>query len=701
MNSRLVLLLEQILDGKPRMLSDLANQLGMTTRALKYHIRSINAFLLREDFSQIEIHRSLTLSWSISPSEAARLQKILTDLTTETFQLVSEERQSLITLILMASDQNPVNETLAKRLGVSKSTIDKDIQRLTATLQLAGITLNRHIRKGCQLIAEECVLRNHCYKLILDSLDFYNPLQISNQAINPKEKIVRELFFANISGPIFEILHKAEADLLRKEFSIASSRSLLLHLIIAVVRIRNGHILPDNNEVKQELRKSKEYMWAINICLLLEKEFEILIPESEKLNIAFLLSSVHFANTKRDSNEDWTEIQILIRKMIQGMSRLMGVDFSRDESLSRALDSHLSLTTFYVKNQLPIVNPALEDIKRYYPYCFESLRKVVTELEEGMELGISDDEIGYLVLHFSASLERQKRMLPSAKVAIVCIHGAGTASLLRERLVTRFPNLRVVAVPTVSDLDLIQDLDVDFIVSTIRLPNSKIPYLKVDPLPTESDLAEVGKMLIKYVDKGDSQSNTQDLFHEIVASIGQLVPNEEKDKFLELLASKFDQHGFPVRFDRKTSKLSDLLTVDKIQCGLEASDWQSAVMQTAEILHQSGDITLEFIDSAIKTVSSAGPYIVICRGVALVHSAIGVGVNELAMSLATFPKGVSFNHPLHDPVRVIFCLAPIDNESHLEALHGIIDLFDNTNELELVALNSPVEIHKRLQDLGI
>ena len=292
-------------------------------------------------------------------------------------------------------------------------------------------------------------------------------------------------------------------------------------------------------------------------------------------------------------------------------------------------------------------------------------------------------------------------MLPSGKVAIICVHGAGTASLLRETLCTRFPNLRVVAVLTVADLDLIQDLDVDFIVSTIRLPECSIPNLRVDPLPSEIDLAEVGKMLMKHVRQNVSQSNTQDLFHEVVASISRYVPEEHQGKLSEMLANQFDQHGFPVLSVRPLVKLSDLLTPKTIQCGLHAEDWKSAVSQAAEILLESGDITSKFIDSTISTVCSAGPYIVISRGVALVHSAIGVGVNNLAMSLSTFPDGVRFNHLLHDPVRLVFCLAPIDNESHIEALHGIIDLFDSTNELEVAAIHSPEDIHALLLALGI
>ena len=146
-----------------------------------------------------------------------------------------------------------------------------------------------------------------------------------------------------------------------------------------------------------------------------------------------------------------------------------------------------------------------------------------------------------------------------------------------------------------------------------------------------------------------------------------------RESSLEMLANQFDLHGFPVLSVRPLVKLSDLLTPIKIQCGLRAEDWKSAVSQAAEILLKCGDITSEFIDSTISTVSSAGPYFVISRGVALVHSAIGVGVNNLAMSLSTFPNGVRFNHPLHDPVRLVFCLAPIDNNLILRLSMGSLN----------------------------
>lgn len=701
MNSRLVTLLEQLFDGKPRKLVELELPLGMTSRAIKYHIRVINAFLLREGIPQISIHRSQVITWSITPNESAKVKRRIANFSPDTFQLRTDERQILITLILMASDQNPLNEELAHLLGVSKSTVDKDFQRLSRTLLASGINLNRHLRNGCQLIANEQDLRNHSIKLIISCLDFYNPLQETDLATNPKERIVRELFLDGYAGPILEILKIIEAEYLPHELSLPLIRLLLLNLVVAVVRIKNGHLLPMNLDQQVKLRKSKEHLWAIKICSLVEKEFGIVFPESERLNIAFLLSGVCYEMVHSNTCENWTEVQIVISKMIQSMSYLMNVDFSKDQCLYRALQSHLNLTTFNLKHQIPIVNPALDEIRRYYPFCFECLKKVLVEIDSSLTMGMSEDEVAYLVLHFSASLERQKRMLPSARVAIVCVHGAGTASLLRESLCTRFLNLHVVAVLTLSDLDLIHDLEVDFVISTIRLDNCSAPYLQVDPLPSENDFSEVGKMLIKHVRQTESQSNTQNLFLEIIASIDKIIPIDQQENLTKVVAATFEQHGYPVQISKPTKKLSDLLTSDKIRNGLTAYDWQNAVLQTANVLLETGDITLDFVESTIRTVSSAGPYIVISRGVALVHSGIGEGVNNLAMSLGTFPEGVRFNHPLHDPVRLVFCLAPVDKDSHLEALHGIIELFDQTNEQELIAISSPEGLHNFMVSLGV
>ena len=66
---------------------------------------------------------------------------------------------------------------------------------------------------------------------------------------------------------------------------------------------------------------------------------------------------------------------------------------------------HLGPTIFKIKNNIPVVNTNLTIIKREYLETFKVVEEAVKQLKNEDLLGISDDDISYMTLHFCASLE--------------------------------------------------------------------------------------------------------------------------------------------------------------------------------------------------------------------------------------------------------------------------------------------------------
>ena len=111
-------------------------------------------------------------------------------------------------------------------------------------------------------------------------------------------------------------------------------------------------------------------------------------------------------------------------------------------------------------------------------------------------------------------------------------------------------------------------------------------------------------------------------------------------------------------------------------------------------------MTGDFVESIVKTVQSAGPYSVVSRGVALVHSEVGMGINNLAMSMITLQEPVPFHHPTNDPVKLILCLAPVDNSSHVSALEDFIE-FLRGNDVDCICEETdPYILHEYLHRSG-
>ena len=99
-----------------------------------------------------------------------------------------------------------------------------------------------------------------------------------------------------------------------------------------------------------------------------------------------------------------------------------------------------------------------------------------------------------------------------------------------------------------------------------------------------------------------------------------------------------------------------------------ATEWRQAVRLAGAGLVASGRTTAEYTEAMIATIEELGPYVVIAPGLAMPHARPNDSVLETGMSLVTLAEPVSFGHAKNDPVRVVFGLAALDHDKHLELL---------------------------------
>lgn len=100
----------------------------------------------------------------------------------------------------------------------------------------------------------------------------------------------------------------------------------------------------------------------------------------------------------------------------------------------------------------------------------------------------------------------------------------------------------------------------------------------------------------------------------------------------------------------------------------QVHDWQEAVGLAGAALVASGRCTEQYTASMIRTVLELGPYIVIAPGLAMPHARPDSTVLATGLSLVILKTPVEFGHPKNDPVRIVFGLAALDHDRHLELL---------------------------------
>ncbi|WP_165495400.1 PTS sugar transporter subunit IIA [Actinomadura roseirufa] len=105
--------------------------------------------------------------------------------------------------------------------------------------------------------------------------------------------------------------------------------------------------------------------------------------------------------------------------------------------------------------------------------------------------------------------------------------------------------------------------------------------------------------------------------------------------------------------------------------GVAAGDWREAVRAAAAALVAAGAAGEGYPEACVRVVEANGPYIVLTKGLALVHArpedgglAVGVGVTRLA-------EPVEFGHPENDPVDLLLAFCTPDPDAHVGTLAAL------------------------------
>lgn len=144
--------------------------------------------------------------------------------------------------------------------------------------------------------------------------------------------------------------------------------------------------------------------------------------------------------------------------------------------------------------------------------------------------------------------------------------------------------------------------------------------------------------------------------------------------------------------------ISDLVSEDLVQLGVEASDWHDAIRKAAKPLLKSGKITDNYIDSIVQSMQEAGPYFVLVPHVALPHARPETGVLENAIGVTVLKNPIEFGNESNDPVKYIFTLSAKENSSHLDALADLANLFEDAAFFKVLdEAAAPAEVMAYLQ----
>ncbi|HDS0308422.1 TPA: PRD domain-containing protein, partial [Escherichia coli] len=188
------------------------------------------------------------------------------------------------------------------------------------------------------------------------------------------------------------------------------------------------------------------------------------------------------------------EARLITWRLITVFSDIVDCDFSEDSALYDGLLVHIKPLINRLNYRIHIRNPLLEDIKAELADVWRLTQYVVNQVFKTWgENAVSEDEVGYLTVHFQAAMERQ---IARKRVLLVCSTGIGTSHLLKSRILRAFPEWTIVDVISAANLSQVLPDNIELIISTINLPTVTMPVAYVTAFFNDADIKRVTEMVI-------------------------------------------------------------------------------------------------------------------------------------------------------------------------------------------------------------
>lgn len=139
-----------------------------------------------------------------------------------------------------------------------------------------------------------------------------------------------------------------------------------------------------------------------------------------------------------------------------------------------------------------------------------------------------------------------------------------------------------------------------------------------------------------------------------------------------------------------------LKELDSVNIIDNANSWQDAVEECFKPLLKKEYINKEYIQKVIDSGKELNFYYLIGKHLAMPHAKRESGVFKNGITLLVVKNGVNFEDHSNNPIHCLIGLAATDNDSHIEIMSDILDIFgseeDGVVAGELKNMNSKEDI---------
>lgn len=465
---------------------ELAKRFAVSTRTVRADITALNEVL--EHYGAHFVHnRGFGYRLMIDDAERFRAlqpQNRKTHLTPRT----AHERVHYLLIRFLTSAFSLKLEDLADEWFVSRGTLQNDMAEVRERLNRYHLTIETKPRYGMKLFGTELSIRT-----CLTDLLFQLQLQ---DADNPLLK--NEFLSIQAIPDLTEQLHEL-LDQYAVRLTDEGEQYLIFYCAVAIKRITDGYPLSDfDAEDVDEAVKLASARLASELNLLSGKDISAAEEAYLRVNIAARRVQASQPSTSRPSEINADDEETLVDYILSYINAHYNYNLQGDKQLRSDLLTHIKTMITRMKYQITIPNPLLSNIKQHYPMAYDVTLAAVSSWGKYTPYSLSENEIGYLVLHIGVGLERHYNIgyQRHPQVMLVCDTGNSTTRMIQAQISRKYPQIVMTQTISLRDYEVLDHIDEDFIISNSRLAEKNKPVVVMSPFPTEYQLEQLGKLVL-------------------------------------------------------------------------------------------------------------------------------------------------------------------------------------------------------------
>ena len=651
LNNREIKMLDIFSSGEEVSIKKLKEKFDISERMVRYDIDKINFVL--SIFNIKPIYRNKSGTFKLDSNNKINKIKIMVK---EAEPIDIEKRKKLIKLLLITSAKKTNISNLMNKFDTSRITINNDLNIIKKEFKEKDILLST--KKGIILEGKISNLIKYRVETISECLKELKKENKTNYRLKIEEIFEENLNIRKVDF-LSNLLEKILTDL---KFSATDEnyKTLISYIILLQSKtfhdeINNficvdGTIIKDWDEdriIKEEIKNQK---------------LDEIFNEQDIFIITDLIVGITSYNKVSQFYENWIDIDILAKNLIENINSKLNVNISKDELLFE----YLKPLFYRVKNGYALNEKFIQDLKFTKNHLFYLIKESLDILINILKKDIPDEEIFLLMLHFQASMERViSNDIKVKRVIVVSTLGYGISQMLVDNISSMF-NVEIVSVtPYFKIKDTLQkNKNINYIITTVDIEDKisdNIPVLKVNPIFTMDDKK-------KMLDVGFTPNNKKVLMTELIQIIEEETVIKNKKKLIEKLENKMKERIINDTVEDNEDK--NIITTQNIIFDYEAKSIEDAIKYTCNILEKKKYIASSYTKSILDILKNHTSYMIIHNGIILPHARNDANVFKTSGILIELKNILELNG---NKIKYIFTFAIKDKEKELNKVSKIIN----------------------------